>query len=458
MDNTNLNKLAKKRYTTLEISKFLIPSLIGILLFMVPIKTSEGLTIPVAYFSGLVSNSLADKLPLILTIIISATAIISVLTKIFKPNFILKSETLNSLFNVSTLWFVSRILGAVFAICTYFQIGPAFIISDATAGTVLNGLLPTLFGVFLFAGLLLPLLLNFGLLEFCGSMLTKIMKPLFGLPGRASVDCITSWIGDGTIGVLLTSKQYEQGFYNKKEACIIGTAFSAVSITFSFVIISQVGLQHMFVPFYLTITLAGIIAAIIIPRIGPLKKKSTECYDGVTHQSTELLPEGHTSFSYGIELAIEKASSTKGLKSLAVEGVKNVLDMWIGVIPVVMAMGGTALILAEYTPIFKILGIPFIPLFWLLKIPNATDAAGTILVGFADMFLPSVMIAKEGMPEITKFVVACVSVTQLIYMSEVGSVLLGSSIPINFKELFIIFIQRTLITLPIIAIIAHLLF
>lgn len=452
------NKIEKTTYSVSNICKFLIPSLIGILLFMVPIKTEDGLTIPVAFFSGLISSALESYLPLIITAIITITAIMSTIAVFIKPKFIVENKIMNSLFNTSKLWFVARVFGAIFAILTFLQVGPEFIISENTAGLVLTSLLPTLFGVFLFAGLLLPLLLNFGLLEFCGAMLTKVMKPLFKLPGRASVDCITSWIGDGTIGVLLTSRQYEQGYYNEKEACTIGTAFSAVSITFSFVIISQVGLQHLFVPFYVTITIAGIIAAIILPRIGPLRKKSEKCFNNMEHKSSELIPEGFNSFSYGLHLAVKKADETKGLKSLLSEGICNVLDMWIGVIPVVMAMGGAALIIAEYTPFFKIIGLPFIPLFWLLQIPNANEAAGTILVGFADMFLPSVIIAQDGIAEITKFVVACVSVTQLIYMSEVGSVLLGSSIPISFKELFIIFIQRTLITLPIIAIIAHIIF
>ena len=452
------SKNIEKKHSTLDILKFIIPSLVGVLLFMTPIKTEDGVTIPVALLSGWVSNTLANYLPLILTIMITIIAIMSTITKFIKPKFILNNKTLNSLFNVSTIWYIVRIIGAIFSILTFFKVGPEFIISENTSGLLLKGLLPTLFGVFLFAGLFLPLLLNFGLLEFCGTMLTKIMRPLFGLPGRASVDCLTSWIGDGTIGVILTSRQYEEGHYTEKESCIIGTAFSAVSITFSFVIISQVGLQHMFIPFYLTITLAGVVAAIILPKIGPLKKKSNKYYNNMEPQSSDSIPEGYTSFSYGLELAVKKANKNADFKAFISEGIHNVLDIMIGVLPVVMAMGGIALILAEYTPLFNILGIPFIPLFKLLQIPDAQKAASTILVGFSDMFLPSVMIAQEGIAEITKFVVACVSVTQLIYMSEVGSVILGSSIPINLKELFIIFIERTLITLPIIALIAHIIF
>ena len=73
------------------------------------------------------------------------------------------------------------------------------------------------------------------------------------------------------------------------------------------------------------------------------------------------------------------------------------------------------------------------------------------------MFLPSVIGAKIGC-SMTRFIIAAVSVTQLIYMSEVGGLLLGSKIPVSFGELFIIFIQRTLVTLPIIVLVAHMIF
>ncbi len=131
--------------------------------------------------------------------------------------------------------------------------------------------------------------------------------------------------------------------------------------------------------------------------------------------------------------------------------------MVFGVLPVVMGLGTVALIVAEYTSVFSILGTPFVPYLELLGIPEAAAASETMMVGFADMFLPAIIISSVD-SEITRFVIAAMSVTQLIYMSEVGALLLGSRIPVNFIELFIIFILRTLITLPVIAGVAHLVF
>lgn len=455
------NKLQQKgscsSYQLKDILKFLIPSLIGVVLFMMPISHQGQITIPIALLSEWVRESLAEVLPTIILGLVMTTAIGSIVIKLLKPKFIVQNEFLNNLFTVTPVWFVIRLLAAIFVVMTLYEVGFEAIFSLETGGLVLYDLLPILFSVFLFAGLFLPLLLNFGLLEFVGTLLSKIMRPVFNLPGRSAIDCIASWLGDGTIGVLLTSKQYEEGFYTKREASVIGTTFSLVSITFSLVVINTVGLGHMFVPFYFTMTIASLVAAVILPKLPPLSKKEDTFFDGTSKVDEDETLQGGHNFSHGLDQAVKKAKSQDIMKVLFVDGFKNVLDMWLAVIPIVMAVGTIALVVAEYTPIFKILGLPFLPILMLLQIPEALAASQTLVAGFADMLLPSVL-ASGIESELTRFVIAAVSVSQLIYLSEVGALLLASKIPVNLKELFIIFIERTLITLPVIAAIAHLIF
>lgn len=438
--------------------KFIIPSILGVLLFIIPIKYKGDVTIPIAILSGILVNLIGENLVYIVVTILIISAILTLICTLLKPKFLTNNKFLNSLFTTTPLWLIIRFLGGVFGALSLFQIGPQMIISNDTGAFVLNDLLTVLFSIFLFAGLFLPLLLNFGLLEFFGALLTKIMRPVFKLPGRSSIDCITSWLGDGTLGIMLTNKQYEDGFYTQREAATISTTFSAVSITFSLVVINTVGLGNMFIPFYLTVTFAGIVAAIIIPRIYPLAKKKDIYYNGETKDIDESIPEGYTSLSWGYEKAIEKARKNSSIKEFFIDGFKNVLDMWIGVLPVVMGLATIALIIANYTPIFEILGLPFVPILSLLQVPEALKASQTLVVGFADMLLPSVIASSTISNEMTRFIVAAVSVTQLVYMSEVGGVLLGSKIPVNIKELIIIFIERTLITLPVIVLIANFLY
>ncbi|MBF0708826.1 YjiH family protein [Alkalihalobacillus hwajinpoensis] len=459
-----MNELSKRNetvkvshFSTKDILTFLIPSLIGILLFIVPITQDGGITIPVAFLAGQINASIGELIPAITVFIMVVATVGSFVAVTIKPQFLARNPALHTLLHVRPFWLIARLLGTIFAVMTLYQLGPEMIYSENTGGLLIYDLIPILFSTFLLAGLLLPLLLNFGLLEFFGALLIKIMRPLFKLPGRSSLDCLASWVGDGTIGVLLTTKQYEDGYYTKREAAVIATTFSVVSITFTIVIISYLNLEQYFLHYYATIIFAGLVAALIMPRIPPLSRKSNKGYEHTELKKETGIPEQFSPAKWGFNQAVSKAQKNKGPMSVIKEGVQNVLDMWLGVLPIVMAIGTIALITAEFTPFFTILGKPFEPILTWMQVPEAGEAAQTMVVGFADMFLPAV-IGSGIESELTRFVIACVSVTQLIYMSEMGGLLLGSKLPISIVDLIIIFLIRTCITLPIVVGIAHLIF
>ncbi|MEK4282979.1 YjiH family protein [Ureibacillus sp. FSL K6-0165] len=438
---------------------FLCLSILGIFLFIIPVSTPDGLKVPIALLANGLSANIVTFIHWFAYVVFIIAAVGSIVMHFVPQSG--KVTIFDALFRTHAFWTVMRILAVVFATLYLFQIGPEAFTSENTSGLLLNpdgGLVTMMFSLFLFAGLLLPLLTDFGLLEFFGSMMVKIMRPIFKIPGRAAIDCLASWVGDGTIGVLLTSRQYEQGNYTAREAATIATTFSVVSITFCFVIVETVDLGHYFLQFYGTVILVGLILAVIMPRIYPLRNKPDTNFDGSTPESRrEDVPEGFNSFTFGLQNALDKAHSNRNLLNVVRSGFKNVLEMWFAITPVIMAFGTIALILAEYTSFFKILGMPFEPILQLFQIPYADEAAQTMIIGFADMLLPSILGAGIE-SELTRFFIATISVTQLIYMSEVGGLILGTKLPLKIWDLFIIFLIRTIISIPIVAFIAHLIF
>lgn len=435
--------------------KFIIPSLLGLFFFLMPIQTEDGTTIPIAILANWLLDLLGSEVTVALVAIIVLTA--AVMTVLLSFNFIqVKSELINSLFKVGTIWVIVRVVAAIFVIMAYFTLGPELVVSADTGNLLLRDLLPTLFSVFIFAGLLLPLLLNYGLIEFVGTFFTKIMRPLFTLPGRSTVDNLASWVGDGTVGVLLTAGQYEKGLYSLREASVIATTFSVVSITFSIVVLEYIGLMEYFGLFYLTIIICGVVCALIMPRIPPLSRIPDTYYvEGV--ELKEEVPRSHNTFSWATTSALKKAKKAPGFDGYSKEAIKTVSEMLFMVLPVVMAIGTLGTIVAEGTPIFQYLGAPLVPILEFMRVPEAYRAAETIFVGFIDMFLPAVFIADVE-ADMTRFIIGALSITQLIYLSEVGGVILASKIPVGIVKLFIIFILRTAISLPIIVLIAHLIF
>ncbi|QZT37669.1 YjiH family protein [Halosquirtibacter xylanolyticus] len=448
----------KNIYTLRNILWFAIPSLLGVFCFMTPIPYKESFSIPIAILKDELLSIIGDRMPLLIAAIMVTASVGYLLSIIFKPKAIWNSRFLKALFVVAPIWGILRIVGTIFTFMVMFNSGPEMILNADTGTFVYSDLLPTLFSVFIFAGFLLPLLTHFGLLELFGTWLTKIMRPLFNLPGRSAIDCLASWLGDGSVGIIMSSKQYEEKSYTQREAAVIGTTFSAVSISFCLVVLSQVKLDHLFVPFYAVVCITGIIVAIIVPRMPPLSRKTDKWIDGSDKTvDKEAIPKGENVIKYGFYKAVKTTDAIEKPWHIVLEGLKNSLDMLVGILPVVMAIGTIGLIISTYTPIFEWLGMPFVPLLKLLQIPEAVDASKCMVVGFADMFIPSIL-ASSIANEMTRFIIAAVSVTQLIFLSEVGALLLGSKIPINLWELFIIFLQRTLVSLPIIAILAHLIF
>ena len=424
--NNLAGECVMRNYTKRELAGFVVPSVVGIFLFMIPIRFHGEWTIIVKIIADYIGAWLGGFLPLLCVIIVTVSAVLGLLS-LKKPSFISSYPIIDNTFSTTPIWAIIRCVGAVFIWLTYLgvsagedSIGIIHMITESGAG---------------------------------GFVLSELLTVLV-----ITVDCITSWIGDGTLGVMLTCNQYEGGFYSEREASVIATTFSAVSITFSIVVLAQVDLMEYFGLYYLVICLIGIVCAMILPRIPPLSRhKDVYLVEG--RAMAETLPEGYTSSAqYGLDLAVERVREYRGIGQFLESGLKNSAGMWFGVMPVVMCIGTLALLLANNTQIFEILGTPFLPLLKLLHVPEAAEASKTMIVGFTDMFTPSILAAGSISSPMTKFIVAVSSVTQLIYLSEVGGLILGSKIPVNIGELFLLFLERTIIGLLIVCPIAHLIF
>ena len=402
----------------------------------------------------LLRDATQDYLPAFATMLLLVSCLCSTYFSLFRKNESNRRiNQIQQIFTTSPAWLILRVLGSLFAVLVLFNIGPEWISSPATGGTMLFQLAGTLTVFFLVACFLLPFLIDYGVAEFMGTLLQKPFLWAFRLPGRASIDTLASWLGSAPVGVLITIQQYEKGYYSGREAAVIATNFSIASIAFCALVAKLIEIDHRFFEFYFSIMFSGLIAALIVPRVWPLARKK-DIYlieqDGFTDK-----PEADTGLlRWAFIQGINKARTAPNLKQLLKNAFINLLDIWFSLLPSVVAIGTIVLALTEFTPIFTILTKPLVPILELMQIPEAAAAAPAFLVGFADMYLPAV-IGKNIASEMTRFVIGCVSIIQIIYMTEVGTLILKSKIPLQIGELFLIFTLRTLITLPIITAIAH---
>ena len=417
MDNPNGKGIKKEKLTLKRILKFIIPSIIGVLLLMTPFEKDGSSTVMASVLSKAVNSGIDSIIPIYILVLICIfiSCILALIYKISKPSFIENNEVLKNAADISNFWLLVRFIGLILGLMTAFKVGPEIVYGPDTGGLILYELIGGLFTIFLVAGFVLPFLTEFGLLEYIGVFLTSVMRPVFNLPGRSAIDCLASWIGDGTIGVTLTNKQYEEGYYTAREAAVISTTFSAVSITFCLVVLENVGLTDYFGKFYLTVGVAGIVAALILPRIHPLSGKEDKYKTKEVKAQAENIPQGFSKNEWALQLAVKKAESNSNVKKYFVSATKTVLGLWLGVVPIIMAAGTIALIVSEATPFFQIMGKPFLPLLKLLQIPEAELASTTMVVGFADMVVPSILAAEIANP-MTRFIIAAISIPANIYV------------------------------------------
>lgn len=448
-EKVNLKKLDSK-----SIMKFLIPSVLGVFIFLFPIPWKGSINIPIGIISDWLATTIKPVAPILITTVILISAIFSTITTILKPKLIVNNTLLKKLFVTSNLYLIFRIIGAFVVVLVFTKSGPEFIISGDTGGTMMS-LLATLIAWFFAASFLIPLLMDYGVMDYTGTLIRSFTKPLFKLPGRSAIDLVASWVGNCNVGVVLTSTQYEQGYYTAREAITISTCFSAVSLPFCLVIAAMLKVDHLFIPFYLILTITGILSVVIMTRIWPLSKYPNEYYAPVGKQINEEEPEGISKSQWALHLAVAKAETAPGLSGTLYKGV----DMFLGIIfaltPLVMSFGTIALILATYTPIFDWLSLPFGYYLQLLGLDEAFAAAPATIVGFTDMFIPAILAANIVSLK-TRFVIGILSLVQIIYMTEVGTLIITSKMPINFKGLLILFLEKTIIALPIIVLLTNL--
>jgi nucleoside recognition membrane protein YjiH len=425
-----------------------------VLLFLAPVPSDGHLTIGIGIVTSWIRALMGDYG---LQLVVGLTVIASVLTllgTVFRAGWIHDRRWLKDLFAVPLIWLLLRLAGTAFGLIYLLQVGPELLRSEGVGGAVFVGIAVNVTAVYISACLLLPLLTDFGLMEFVGTLARPLFRRVFRLPGRAAIDAVASVVGASAIGLLITIGQYDRGNYTARQASAIALNFSIVSIPFSLVVATVAGIEQHFIPWYGVVIFTCLLAAWITPRLPPLSRKA-DTYKTAAPAAREADVASGSLLKEAWHSALQRAAQSPDLRGFFAAGVANLAFFLFSVITAATALATIAALVVFHTPVFSWLGYPFVALFELAHLPDGTAAAAGVFSGFLDQYMPA--IAAQGIDSAkTSFVLAGLSVCQLIYMSEVGVIILRSSLPITFTDLVAIFLLRTAIALPALILGAHL--
>ncbi|WP_271401849.1 YjiH family protein [Salinicoccus roseus] len=455
--------LNKRRYL-IGISRFIFFTTIAVLIFFIPFQINGNTEI----LFGYIYNFLIEFFGIVGIWIISALILGNAVLG-FTGKFISKEGSrLHAFYKKDSKMYIPiYFLGALYSTLYTLQVsipafnGPAAIVGPGT-GELMSGIALAVMWVIPLGAIFIPFFVNYGSIDFVGTLLQPIMRPIFKVPGKSAIDAITSFLTSSSVAVLFTTKLYNMKYYTKKEAAVITTSFSAVSIGFAAVVIDTAGLMDHFSKVYFSSFLVAFIIAFIMIRIPPLSLKKNVYIDGSEQEAEARSTETYSRNTLGIAFgsAIDQAADSNEFFSEIKKSLMEGLAVLPKVLSMLFAIGVSVLILAEYTPTFEIIGSVIAPFIQLLNVPDAALIAPSLALGLAEMFLPVLYIADMvGTLDIqARYFVTAVSMVQIIFFAETGAVMLSTGLPLKLWELIVIFTLRTLIAMPLVAIFMHLLF
>jgi nucleoside recognition membrane protein YjiH len=427
-DTTLPSPAAEAPWTLLKLLAF---SAFGIFLFFIDLEIGGRRTIPVDH----ISSYLVTQQRLLAVVFVVALMAYGALAPFVSGE--VRKSTAAAVFGVI------KLAGLVLA--------GAYLSGLAPAWAMQKDMLPFLFDkLALSVGVLIPIggialtfLVGFGLLEMVGVLMERVMRPLFRTPGYSAIDAVTSFVGSYSIGLLVTNAMYQQGKYTVREAMIIATGFSTVSATFMIVVARTLGLmEHWGFFFWGTMAVTFVVTAVTawLPPIA-----------GMAHDRSGDLPPpaGVSRLRLALDAGVQRYRERDTVWTMVWQNLKDGLQMTAVVAPSILAVGFAGLVLSKYTPVFEWLGYVLKPALLvagaILDIDGAAAASGAFASGLAEMFLPAILLKDAEFA--LRFLAAITTVSAVLFLSGCIPCILATRIPVKFRDLMVIWLLRTLLSI-----------
>jgi len=360
-------------------------------------------------------------------------------------------------FVLLTITAVSYYFGVYPAVFSWFFTGMESIGGANVSFFILDRILVPICIILPVTAVLLPLLADYGLVDFIGVVSRRFMRPILRLPGRAAVITVSALLANFSVGHIAANDQYKSGRMSARESIIIATCLSTVSMGFMLVLAHNTNLMHIWNAYLWSTFLIVIVVTLVGVRIYPLNKLPDTFYEGVVP-----VPEKEYNkhiVRYAIKEALDTATAADKYRKRAAYIMKEsavILGACV-VGPTIFATAG--LMLYSFTPIFTWIGYIFWP-FVRIAIPasEAVTASSGAALGFLENMMPSLLVASGEWSMRTRYMLAVVPVTAVVFLASFVPCIMATSLPVKFGHLVIIWLERVVLSIIFAALISLILF
>ncbi|MBQ1082037.1 MULTISPECIES: YjiH family protein [unclassified Nocardiopsis] len=422
--------------------RLVVYSGIGIFMFFVPVTFEGRNAIPLDHLVTLLQTALGPALPYVIWLLIAAGTVVPFVTGTWRHS------------RVKLVFALLNIVGLAVASMVILDVGPDWFMGEDLAPFLFNAVAVNVGLLVPVGAIFLAMLVGYGLMEFVGVLLQRVMRPVWRTPGRSAVDAAASFVGSYSLGLLITDRVYQSGRYTGREAAIIAIGFSTVSVTFMVVIANTLDLMGIWLTyFFLTFFVTYAVTAILV-RVPPLSRIPDDHFPGATPQPEEEVTGNRLGHAWK-----EARGALLAAPSLPRNVWVNFADgvrMSMSILPSIMSVGTIGLVVAHSTPVFDLLAYVFVPFTWVVGLSDPMLAAKALSVGIAEVFLPAT-VAAGSEDLVLRLVVGVVSVSSIVFFSALVPCVLATRIPLTVGQLVVIWFQRVILSVLIAGPLAYLL-
>lgn len=408
---------------------FLGFSLLGIFVFFVQVDIGGQSSIPIDHMTAFLKRVLSPYYAWILAVMAGC----SVASRF-------RGRSGRS--RAGTLFFAQSLAGLALSVSAALRLLP-----DGLAGAVdaaVNATGNILCAIFV-TGIFVPLLTEYGLVDFFSILCRPFMRRLFLTPGSSAVIGVSAFLGNYSVGHIVSRRMYDEGSFTEKEAVIVATGFSTCSIGLMINLANYTGIMDHWRLYVAMVLIVTFLATAAAARLYPISRKSSAYREG-TVPAKEERPGDHI-FRAALDAGVSRAARAAPPPESARVFLRQTMPLICEIAGASMCVISIGMLCAGASHLFRYVGALFYPLLRLagLAAADAVHTAECLGASLLEPVLAGVISDGWSGQAIARWIVSVVPYSSIIFFAGSIPSLWKSGIHCKIWEMLLIWLERALL-------------
>ena len=409
--------------------KMIIYSIIGIVVFFIPITINNQTQIMLYHMSDKIQLNYSIFLKICVVLFVSIGSIKSYINDKNKIYLFIKFFSVLILLNI------------------FYSTDYVFFKHDNTV-LIIKEIIFNLVTVLPISAAFMPLLLEYGFLDIVESYTNPIMKKLFKISGKTIINIFIFIFTDCFVGCYLSNILYLKGKLRLNELYILLFNFSVVSFVMMQYTYLELSLNNK--SFILVTIIISIISNIIMIRIYPLNKVKKSYYKKTNYKETIYRK---NKFKNGVSKHLQNKENKKVFVEI-IDNIEYVINLNINIIPNLVLVFFLGDLFFYNDSIISLFSKIFLPILDILKFSDVTIISKSIINSFYNNIITIDWI-KLSFSYDTRFIVGILLMLIVISLTTKLLYVYSSEIKINIKYLILIYLEKVILILFLYSIIYY---